>query len=173
MLSDKTIRRLVEKGELTIDVTDGECLFDDQFQPASVDLRLGGLSYKDGTPAGLPSLRANRCAWLPARKFMIGSTIEFIGLCENLVGNVEGKSTCAREGLMVEAAGLVDPGFRGQLTLELFNMSDEPIRLNYGALICQLTLDWMDTTPDRTYGHSDLGSHYQGQQGPTKSWRMR
>lgn len=71
---------------------------------------------------------------------------------------------------MIEAAGLVDPGFEGELTLELFNMSDEPIVLERKQPICQVCFQWTDTTPERIYGKA--GNHYQGQTGPTPSWRL-
>jgi dCTP deaminase len=100
-------------------------------------------------------------------RFMLGSTVEHVELSANLVGKVEGKSTRARQGLIVESAGLVDPGFHGELTLEIFNMSEEDIHLEYGMKICQVYFHWVDTTPKRTYGHFDLGSHYQDQSGPT------
>lgn len=159
MLSDRTIRKLMEKQELLIDPIE-----DRQIQPASVDLRLGGLCHRDGYPL---IFFEHEAFPLEPRRFLLGGTIETVGLCRNLVGRVEGKSTRARQGLIVHAAGFVDPGFRGQLTLEMFNMGDEPIFLEYGMLICQIAFNWMDTTPDRAYGHPDLGSHYQGQTGPT------
>lgn len=84
-----------------------------------------------------------------------------------LCGRVEGKSSWARQGLIVHAAGFVDPGFRGQLTLELFNMSAEYIPLEYGAPIAQISFDFMDWPAQRPYGHPELRSRYQGQIGPT------
>lgn len=137
----------------------------EQFQPVSIDLRLGAVSFKDGTEVdGRPLWR------IEPHQFLLGSTLETVGVSENLVGMVHGKSTLAREGLIVEAAGLVDPGFTGELTLEMFNMTDAPIPLHRGMSICQLTLHWTDSTPDRMYGQAD--NHYQGQAGPTPSWRV-
>lgn len=136
----------------------------EQFQPVSIDLRLGAVSHRDGTEV------EGRPLWtIEPHQFLLGSTLETVGVSENLVGLVHGKSTLAREGLIVEAAGLVDPGFTGELTLEMFNMTDVPIMLHRGQSICQLTLHWTDSTPDRVYGQAD--NHYQGQVGPTPSWR--
>lgn len=168
MLSDRSIQRAIDKGHLLITRPDGIDLRDWQLQPVSIDLLLGGVSLRNGTP--LPADEWG--GWdIKPHQFLLGSTLENIGLDQNLVGVVHGKSTIAREGLMVEAAGLVDPGFRGELTLELFNMTTEPISLLKYQPICQLTLHWTDTTPNRVYGEAD--NHYQGQTGPTPSWRMR
>lgn len=164
MLSDRTIQRLIERKELIIEVPAEEVVQDKQFQPASIDLRLGGVSRRDGTkfpaPIGL--------GWrIMPGEFLLGSTMERLTLSPNIVGTVVGKSTVARTGLMVECAGLVDPGFDGDLTLELYNLCDQSILLERGMMICQMTLEWMDTTPERVYGDKSLNSHYQGQTGPT------
>lgn len=167
MLSDRSIRRAIDRGHLAVTRPDGIELRDWQVQPVSIDLLLGGVSLRNGTP--LPADEWG--GWdIKPHQFLLGSTVENICLSENLVGMVHGKSTIAREGLMVECAGLVDPGFQGQLTLELFNMTGEPISLLRYQAICQLTLHWTDTTPERIYGQAD--NHYQGQAGPTPSWRL-
>lgn len=160
MLSDRSIRKAIREGHLKIESVDGPVSLKGwQIQPVSIDLRLGAMALRNGTP--LPG-------WtIKPGQFLLGSTYENVGLNENLVGMVHGKSTIAREGLMVECAGLVDPGFHGQLTLELFNMTDEPITLALLQPICQLTLHWTDTTPELTYGQAN--NHYQGQRGPTPS----
>lgn len=172
MLSDRTIRRLMDKEDLSIAARDGEPLRDWQFQPVSVDLRLGGVSLRNGTPVPLTKFAfSDREGWtIQPLQFLLGTTWERVEVSANIVGTVEGKSTIAREGLMIEAAGLVDPGFGGDLTLELFNMSDEPIQLDLLQPICQVCFCWVDTTPERIYGKA--GNHYQGQMGPTPSWRL-
>lgn len=164
MLSDRTIRQMLKNGNIIII---GE-LDDKQMQPASIDLRLGGIRDERD------NLRIGPCDdpypyMIKPQQFILGTTSEQIHLSPNIVGQVHGKSTRARQGLMVHAAGLVDPGFRGELTLELFNMSSEPIPLYWGMLICQITFDLLSTTPERLYGDPALFSRYQGQRGPTKA----
>ena len=70
-------------------------------------------------------------------------------------------------------AGLIDPGFSGQVTLELFNVSREPIRLHAGDRIAQITFQRLDQPCGMPYGHPERASKYQGQVGATPSrWRM-
>lgn len=161
MLSDRTIRAMINEGEISIK-PDPERW---QFQTVSVDLRLGSVMDSDElmwlTDADADSIQIH------PGEFMLGSTLEEIRLSRNVVGVVHGKSTRARQGLIVHAAGLVDPGFYGQLTLECFNMSPAPITLERGMLICQVTFESLSTTPDRAYGHPELFSRYQFQKGPT------
>lgn len=168
MLSDRSILKQMESGDILITADDSNPghLLPWQIQPVSVDLRLGGLSTKNGTP-----LPHDEGVWtIEPGQFLLGCTMEVVGVSENIWGDCRGKSTIAREGLIVEAAGLIDPGFEGQLTLELFNMSAERLPLQYGQPICQVMFGWVDTTPKRIYGQAD--NHYQGQTGPTPSWRV-
>jgi len=163
MLSDRTIRRLLRTGELEIRYIDF-----DQIQSVSVDLRLESIADYQGNLLGFDGDYLGRTGyWMVPQQFVLGCTIEYLKIPNNLVGQVHGKSTRARQGLIVESAGLVDPGFQGQLTLEIFNMSHMPVFLEFGSLMAQISFDWVDTTPEHSYGHPALNSHYQGQTGPT------
>lgn len=158
MLSDRSISKAIETGEIRMHGIDRQ----EQFQPVSIDLQLDdvcGATYWDGN--------FGRQFRIPARHFFLGSTIEWIELGPNIAGQVHGKSTRARQGLIVEAAGLVDPGFQGNLTLEIFNMSNDDIVIDRGDLVAQICFHQLSTTPAKIYGHPSLNNHYQGQRGPT------
>lgn len=171
MLSDSKIIEAMRSGDLMLlDPATGDSvdLRPEQLQPVSVDLRLGAVAdyTRKHCRAGGP------WEWsLAPGAFTLASTFEVVALSEQLAGKVEGKSTIARLGLQVEAAGLVDPGFSGQLTLELINFSDETVTLVEGQRICQLCLFEVDGKVMHPYGSTRMGgtagSHYQGQRGPT------
>jgi len=100
---------------------------------------------------------------LGPREFVLCATAESITLHDpRLVAILCGKSTLARDGLHVEAAGLADPGWSGALTLEVFNAGPATIILRPGQPICQVYFVRMEKPAQRLYGHADLGSHYQG-----------
>lgn len=120
-----------------------------QVQLSSYDLRLE---------------KAERDTILPG-EFMLGTTEEIVNIPGHLRGQVKGKSSVAREGLMVECAGLCDPGFSGQITLELKNLSDKPINLKKFKTICQIEFGELKEVPDGLYS-----GHYQNQRGITPSW---
>ena len=83
-------------------------------------------------------------------EFVLGATIERVKLADDLVARVEGKSSLGRLGLLVHAtAGYVDPGWDGQLTLELSNVATLPIKLYYGMKIGQLSFQAL-SSPART-----------------------
>jgi dCTP deaminase len=180
ILSDGTIRRLLRAGRLVIDP-----LEPDQVQPASVDVRLGSefLVFRNHTaevidpfarPADLmelvPVADGNAFVLHPG-EFVLGTTVESIGLPDDLVARVEGKSSLGRLGLLIHAtAGFVDPGWpRGQITLELSNVATLPIKLWPGMRIGQLSFHTLDAAAERPYGSAGLNSKYAGQRGPVPS----
>lgn len=154
MFSDKEIRRLVEAQGVIFPFPE-----DRQFQPVSVDLTLGAvlgsMAFADGG------------YWLEPGQFILGSTSETVTMPTHIVGQVHGKSTLARMGLLVECAGLIDPGFIGEVTLELKNLNHARIKLELGMPVCQISFSEVSGYVERPYGHPDLGSHYQNQVGPT------
>lgn len=156
-------------------------------QPASYDLRLHNDVLVDTTDMsnvpvdplsqtsgwGATTVSLDDYWVLQPKQFVLASTIERVWLANGLAAQVEGKSSLARIGLQVHCAGFIDPGFDGQITLELFNMSNRSIVLRSGMLIAQIKFDWLTATPNRFYGDVNLNSKYQGQMGPTVSeyWR--
>lgn len=168
-MSDRSIRAQMGKGRIDIHPIPP----DHAFQPCSVDLRLGRSFYVPFAPAHRPQQK-EPIGWLISDlyvlqpgKFILASTHETVMLSSSFMAQVHGKSTLARLGLQVEAAGLVDPGFEGTITLELVNLSPGPIPLSAGMPVCQMTFERLDWPADRPYGHPELNSHYQGQQRAT------
>ena len=79
-------------------------------------------------------------------------------------------SSLGRLGLLIHStAGYVDPGWKGNLTLELSNVANLPIALYFGMKIGQISFFVMSSPVERPYGSKDLGSKYQGQSTPTAS----
>ena len=75
-------------------------------------------------------------------EFILGSTVEYVTIPHDLVARVEGRSSIGRLGVMVHVtAGYIDPGFKGNITLELFNCSDKPFQLNFGDCLCQIVFE--------------------------------
>ena len=179
VLSDGTIRRLVEDGRIKIDPWD-EALV----QPASVDLRLGdsfrvfhnhrasAIDLRD-PPQHLTEevkVTGDEPFVIHPGEFALGRTMEWVELPDDIVARIEGKSSLGRLGLIVHAtAGFCDPGWKGTLTLELANLTRVPIRLYHGLAIAQLSFMALDVPAERPYGHEELGSHYQGQVDATAS----
>jgi deoxycytidine triphosphate deaminase len=83
-------------------------------------------------------------------------------------------SSLGRLGLLIHStAGYVDPGWKGNLTLELSNVARLPIALYHGMRIGQISFFSMSGPVERPYGSKGLGSRYQGQSTPTASGAFR
>ena len=179
VLSDGTIRRLVDEGRITIEPWDPGMV-----QPASVDLNLGpsfrvfhnfrvaAIDLAD-PPTNLTEhvqLAEGESFVIHPGEFVLGRTQEHVQIPDDIVARIEGKSSLGRLGLIVHAtAGFVDPGFQGTLTLEITNLTRVPIILWPGRPIAQLSFMTLDAPAQRPYGHPDLGSHYHGQIDATES----
>lgn len=168
ILSDATLKRLVESGELGVDPIDN-----DSIQPASIDLRLGN-HYLVVEDRQMHTIDLNSeivyrqiegpSIIIPPHSFLLATTMEYIRLPNDLTAFVEGRSSIGRIGLFIQNAGWVDPGFEGQITLELYNANSLPIRLEAGRRICQLVFCRMDQAAARPYK-----GKYQGQRNATGS----
>jgi dCTP deaminase len=179
VLSDRDIRASLESGDIVIKPYDPKDL-----QPSSVDLHLD---------RRFRVFRNNRYAYIDVRnpqpdltelltiendepfvlhpgEFVLGQTLEWTELPNDLVARLEGKSSLGRLGLLIHStAGYVDPGWKGNLTLELSNVANLPIALYFGMKIGQISFFKMSSPVDRPYGSKELGSKYQGQSEPTAS----
>lgn len=167
ILSDTSLKFLIEKGELGISP-----LEENQIQPASVDIRLGKTfsTVKNtetvitfGYPIEYDTI-AKETFLLQPRQFVLATTKEYFKLPNNLTAFVEGRSSVGRMGLFIQNAGWVDPGFEGEITLELFNASDKPILLEAGKRVGQLVFAQLDEEAMNPYN-----GKYQKQKGATGS----
>ncbi len=76
-------------------------------------------------------------------QFILATTKEYFKIPNDLTAFVEGRSSWGRLGLFIQNAGWVDPGFEGEITLELFNANKCAIELNVGVRIGQLVFAQM------------------------------
>mgnify|MGYP003377136521 CR=1 FL=1 len=98
-------------------------------------------------------------------EFVLGSTLERVAIPDDLVARLEGKSSLGRLGLLIHStAGYVDPGWDGQITLELSNVARLPITIYPGMPIGQLSFLQLTTPVDAPYA-----GKYLGQAGPVAS----
>jgi dCTP deaminase len=179
LLSDRDLQQALDQSELCISP-----LLPNSLQPSSVDLRLDryfrvfdhsrhthidphraqpDLTREIEVPPGDPFV-------LHPGEFVLGSTLERVHLNDRLAARLEGKSSLGRLGLLVHStAGFIDPGFHGNITLELSNVATLPIKLWPHMQVGQLCVTRLSSPALRPYGHPDLNSKYQGQERPAPS----
>ncbi len=174
LLSDGEIHLAIANGELIIDppLLDG----DKRLQPASIDLTLNAeitlpkdSVNRDAITVDIVRLDVNQylkdntdtvdiaqqggLEFSPG-DFIIGKTVEWVGLSNRLSGRVEGRSSLARLGIGVHiTAPKIDPGFHNQITLEIFHLGKSKVKLTSGMTICTLLVERL--------GHP-AGVGYQG-----------
>ena len=164
ILSDIDIAKELKKRDASLRIIPCE---DSQIQPCSVDLHL---SHELKTLHDKTIDLRNGSYKLKPMEFILGSTVEYVEIPSYLCGQLEGRSSVARKGLMCHiTAGFIDAGYRGNITLELFNASDKEFELVDGASICQLVLHSLTSKCLRKYGSSELGSKYQDSEGTVRS----
>ncbi len=179
IFSDRTIKAAIASARITIDPYDEAMV-----QPSSIDLRcdpsfrvfqnhkyslIDPKAPQSDLTLGVTATESEPFILHPG-EFVLGSTLETIGLSDNVVARLEGKSSLGRLGLLIHStAGFIDPGFRGQVTLELSNVSNLPIAIYPGMKIGQVSFYEMTTPAEFPYGSPELGSKYQDQTGPTPS----
>lgn len=173
ILSDQDIMERLDTGSLRIDP-----LEIDHIEPASVDIRLGN-SFKEPVKTGrIVDTRSGEGQ--PYREFtadsivlepgdsILASTYEEIGIPNDLCADAVGRSSLGRLFVSIhETAGFCDPGFGGDVTLEMTNENPNPVRIHHKDRVCQLVFKELTSPAKRPYGHE--GSQYQNQSGATES----
>lgn len=102
-------------------------------------------------------------------EFILAMTREYVEMPDDLMGRLEGRSSIGRLGVVVHStAATVDPGFRGNITLELANMGRIPILLHPGMRICSLSFEEL-TSPAEVPYYKKKSAKYSGQKSPEAS----
>ena len=173
MMSDREILAAIDAGEIEIDPFNAN-----QLQPASYDLLLGDsvqiVNERDLVAgfygAKVFDITTDVTSWhefsLPRavhkNDFVLGSTFERIRLGPGIAMQLTGKSTVGRHGLTVHiTAGHVDPGWDGDLTLEIANLGPFGLMLTPRMPIAQAVFFRLGKPCDHPYA-----GQYQGQRGP-------
>ena len=149
ILVDHEIRKEIKDGRLTIEPYDDKLI-----QPNSYDVRLADrFSWHDPSEQIIDPYQSetvlqglvhvvNDSIVIHPKQFVLGATLEKLTLPDDIVGQLTGKSSLARLGVMVHVtAGFIDAGFStppAQITLEIYNVGNRPVRLHAGMAIGQM-----------------------------------
>lgn len=187
MLSNVDIWRRLEEGTLRIDpLPDKGC-----FGGASVDLTLAPeirtfntsrLPYIDyrclkDDPEYLERftdpllLGPDQPLILHPGRVIICSTLEWIELPNDLCGELHGRSSLARIGILPHTAGKVDPGWKGRLTLEVSNVSEIPVAFYPGEPVCQVVFHELSSPADLSYA-SAISRYHRQDRAQVARWRQ-
>ena len=186
VLSDRAIRRRIEKGQLF-----ETPLRENQFQPNSVDLTLATswqsiipndeingepcinpekpVKYLNGDMKPYRILGSDTYLFggkpvyrLAPGEFILFASQEVLTIPNGIVAFVQGRSSIARIGVQTEQAGLIDAGFNGTITFEVYNETPHPIFLIKGMRVAQVYF-YKAMSSEQLYGSGVLKSKYSGQ----------
>jgi len=172
ILVDYEIRREITEGRIIVEPYD-----DSLVQPNSYDVRLADrFSYYEESDAVIDPFDprtvsegvvhvAQESIVLKPHAFILGATLERFCLPRDVVGQITGKSSLARLGVMVHVtAGFIDAGFShppATITLEIVNVGNRPVRLHAGMPIGQMV--FTRTQPCQVAYNEKPGAKYNGQ----------
>lgn len=170
VLSDRDIRAAVESGYIEV-----KSPLDLNIQPASIDVHIAKtimtFSRRHSKGAAIDvkapvdgfveyeELDPKKGTVLHPHEFILGVTCEWFGLPDQIILNVDGKSSLGRLGLVIHAtAGFVDPGFRGHITLEITNLTEQPLIIYPMMPVGQIRFSVLTSPAEHPYGSKGLGS---------------
>jgi len=183
ILSDRDIFKKIDAGKIS--VSSPHKNWREQIGASSMDLRLGNF-FKLYKHAKFPILDPAKmrddddlCDVIEVKngekfivqpgEFVLGVTLEKIGLPDDIVARVEGRSSLGRLGIIIHStAGFVDAGFVGTITLEITNINRMPVALHPGQRVCQLAFEPMTSAAMTPYSAKKT-SKYQNQILPQES----
>lgn len=168
ILSDKTIKEYLSKGLLI----ENPINIDECIQPGSYDIYIGNQFMIPEPNCSVPTYPGSKaCRFgidisqpieyktienddyiiIPPKGFVLGVTKEIINLPPDISAFVEGRSSVGRAGLFIQNAGWIDAGFRGTITLELFNATDYTMKLIPNIRIGQIVFCKNDCECENPY----------------------
>ena len=182
ILSDKTLKEYLKEGKIGFEpLTDEK-----QIQPSSIEMRLGDevklfkvvrkpyIDPKDpddiSTYMESTIVPEGEAFIIHPNEFALATTLEYVKVPDDLVARVEGRSSMGRLGITMHVtAGFIDPGFEGNITLEISNIGAMPVALYPGQRVCQIVFETMTSPSEMPYGHPKRNSKYMGQTRPESS----
>ena len=182
VLSDADIKKHLESGKIAITPKPD---YTEQLGPCSVDFHLANnfmifehskypfIDPKNGKPTAeymkeiiVPDGEA---FIMRPGEFAIAYTVETLGLADDMLARLEGRSSLGRLGIVVHStAARFDPGFDGQPVMELGNIGVMPVALYPGMRVCSFTFEYLSSPAETPY-RKKKDAKYAGQKGPTAS----
>ena len=163
---------MIEPYQWLVSKADELGLVKENIGPASVDLRLGDMIKVSGKVSKEGENEVQSYGFKVSeegftfhpRYFYLCSTVEYVKVPKTHAGFVNMRSSLARRGLGHKMAGFIDPGFEGEITLEL--SADIPVHVSFRERIVQIV--YVRLTEESEKGYE---GKYKGQVGPTEAYQ--
>lgn len=172
ILNDIEIIKRVEEGDLNIDPFERN-----NVEPSSLDIRVSNdfVEFPRNKIVDPPSenedlgeeikIKDEDFYILEPKQYVLGTTVENFEIPDDLVAVVHGRSSWGRLGLVPHIeAGYIDPGFKGEITLEIANLSENKIKIPINSRIGQIVFHRMSSDCEEAYN-----GKYQSQEGASQT----
>lgn len=106
-----------------------------------------------------------RYAIIPPNSYMLGCTVEYFKMPDDVLAICMGKSSLARAGIGINVTP-IEPGFEGQVVIEISNLTSLPVKIYVGEGIAQFIFFRGEPC---TISYKGRAGKYQGQTGITLS----
>lgn len=133
---------------------------------SNLDLSENDLGIKINSYQEKITINIGESLILHPNQFVLGSTLEYLKIPDDLIAYIIGRSSWGRLGLVIATATIINPGFAGVITLELTNVGEVPIRLYPGLRIAQISFHLCDFKQKESPKRK---SKYFGSTGPSFS----
>lgn len=163
ILTRNDIIGLLEKGQMKIEPFDSRCLgeitYDIKLADEFVAIETHITSTIDpDNPATIKQVDITADElFLQPHGFILGRSLEWLELPNDILAMISGKSSIARLGIQVETAYILHPGHRGYVVLEINNRNVVPIKLKKGMRIAQLIFFGLDRPVEPYYKTGKFG----------------
>ncbi|MHC1610637.1 MAG: dCTP deaminase [Candidatus Methanospirareceae archaeon] len=131
LLTDGEIKKKISEGVLKIENFSEDCL-----EPASYDMRLGEQAFKSRHERGLINIKDSGMITIEPGEFTILTTHERIELPKNIAGHIGLRSHYARKGVILLSGPQIDPGFKGLLTVAVYNVGPRDVVIPFLEKFC-------------------------------------
>lgn len=125
-------------------------------------------TYHNGMSFGLSpaayDFRLDQDIWLWPGRFVLASTMEQVFMPDHIQAIVHDKSSWARKGVTVQNT-VIDPGFRGHVTLEITMHGWGIMKIERGTAICQMVFHKLIAPAETPYN----GKYQDQPRGPVKA----
>jgi len=174
ILPDHEIKKYLQDGRLVIEPLDDPEM---QIQPAWVDLRLDN-EFRTFKIIGTPYIDTKKITEnyterhiipntqpfiVHPGEFVLGKVLEYIKLPHDIMGSVDGRSSLGRIGIVVHTTSAsVNPGWEGNLVLEMTNVGKMPVALYPGMRVCKIAFHKLSSPAERPYNMRE-GAKYNKQ----------
>jgi dCTP deaminase len=181
VLSDKDLKKALRDGKIKITPAPD---LEKQLGSCSIDLRLGNAFriFESGFHGVIDpqknagheftkeiTVEKGTAFIMQPGDFVLATTVEKIEVPDDLLGNLEGRSSIGRLGIIIHStAASIDPGMRGHITLELANMGKLPVALYPGMRICSISFEQLSSPAEVPY-YKKKSAKYLEQVGPGES----